>query len=127
MANKDVLTPEQIEENNRKMVIEKRKERREKVLNAVFVLSFFTLFIGGIIAIYNSETLQYVIIGGSCIIAVAFIFLSAYVLFEKSNSKIWKNLIRALVIGIIIIAIILLLGYLLPEGYVNDAHRPDKF
>lgn len=37
------------------------------------------------------------------------------------------NVIRAILIGIAIIALIIIIGSVIPDGFINDAHRPDKF
>lgn len=50
--------------------------KKEKLLSSIFVPLFFIVFIGGIIAIANSESIQYLLAGGAILVAFAFIFLS---------------------------------------------------
>ena len=126
-VSEELLTHAEVELRNKRMKAEQRKEKLHNVLNGLGVLSFFALLIGGVIAIYNSSTLQYIFAGIIGIVVLGFIFSCAYFLFEDNKRKTYVNVIRAIIIGIAIIALIVIIGSVIPDGYVNDAHRPDKF
>ncbi len=127
VAEEEKPTPAEIELRNKQLKAEQRKEKWNKVLNGIGVLSFFALLIGGTIALYNSDTLLYIVGGIVCVVVLGFLFLCAYFLFEDTKKKTYVNVIRAILIGIVIIAILLLIGSLMPDSFVNDAHRPDRF
>ncbi len=121
------LTPAEVELLNKCVKTEQRKEKWHNILNGLGVLSFFVFLIGVVIAIYNSNALQYIIAGVVGIVVLGFIFLCAYFLFEDKERKTHINVIRAILIGIAIIALIIIIGSVIPDGFINDAHRPDKF
>ncbi len=101
--------------------------KKEKLLSSIFVPLFFIVFIGGIIAIANSESIQYLLAGGAILVAFAFIFFVSYVLLTNAKHRRWKRIVIAAVIGLVVIGLLILIGSVLPDSYVNDAHRPDRF
>lgn len=121
------LTHTKVELLNKREKTEQRKEKWHNILNGLGVLSFFVFLIGVVIAIYNSNALQYINAGVVGIVVFGFIFLCAYFLFEDKERKTHINVIRAILIGIVIIALIIIIGSVIPDGFINDAHRPDKF
>lgn len=126
-VKEEQLTPAEVELLNKRVKTEQRKEKWHNILNGLGVLSFFVLLIGVVIAIYNSNALQYIIAGVVGIVVLGIIFLCAYFLFEDKERKTHINVIRAILIGIAIIALIIIIGSVIPDGFINDAHRPDKF
>ena len=104
-----------------------KEERKEKLLSAFLVPLFFIFLIGGFVVLANSDFLQYVVAVGGVLIAILFIYFTAYVLMTNARHNKWKRLFIAAVLTIIIIALLLLIGYIAPDGYVNDGHRPDRF
>ncbi len=126
-VKEEQLTPAEVELLNKRVKTEQRKEKWHNILNGLGVLSFFVFLIGVVIAIYNSNELQYIIAGVVGIVVLGIIFLCAYFLFEDKERKTHINVIRAILIGIAIIALIIIIGSVIPDGFINDAHRPDKF
>lgn len=126
-VKEEQLTPAEVELLNKRVKTEQRKEKWHNILNGLGVLSFFVFLIGVVIAIYNSNAFQYIIAGVVGIVVLGIIFLCAYFLFEDKERKTHINVIRAILIGIAIIALIIIIGSVIPDGFINDAHRPDKF
>lgn len=126
-GKEEQLTPTEVELLNKREKTEQRKEKWHNILNGLGVLSFFVFLIGVVIAIYNSNALQYIIAGVVGIFVFGFIFLFAYFLFEDKERKTHINVIRAILIGVAIITLVIIIGSVIPDGVINDAHRPDKF
>lgn len=126
-VKEEQLTPAEVELLNKRVKTEQRKEKWHNILNGLGVRSFFVFLIGVVIAIYNSNAFQYIIAGVVGIVVLGIIFLCAYFLFEDKERKTHINVIRAILIGIAIIALIIIIGSVIPDGFINDAHRPDKF
>lgn len=103
------------------------EERKEYLLSAFLVPIFFIFLIGGIIVLANSDFLQYVVACGAALIAILFVLFTTYVLMTNARHKKWKRIFIAAIIAIIIIALLLMIGYVAPDGFVNDGHRPDRF
>lgn len=74
VAEEEKPTPAEIELRNKQLKAEQRKEKWNKVLNGIGVLSFFALLIGGTIALYNSDTLLYIVGGIVCVVVLGFYF-----------------------------------------------------
>lgn len=126
-GKEEQFTPTEVELLNKCEKTEQRKEKWHNILNGLGVLSFFVFLIGVVIAIYNSNALQYIIAGVVGIVVFGFIFLCAYFLVEDKERKTHINVIRAILIGVVIIALIIIIGSVIPDGFINATHRPDKF
>lgn len=122
--NVEIHISEEVKAHN--AMVEK-EERKQKLLNAIFVPLFFIVLLGIIIGFASSESLQYFFIGVAILIAIAFMFFTSYVLLTNSKHKKWKRIVIAAIIAIAIIGLLVLVGSVLPDSYVNDVHRPDKF
>lgn len=51
-------------------------------------------------------------------------------LFTEEGDSIWKQIVKATGITVVIIGILILIGAIIPDsctGFYDDAHRPDRF
>lgn len=93
------------------------------------VIFFASIILGGFYASEHKEIFSVV----GAIIGIGFILFLLFAVWsfvsESTTSK-WKSALRTIGITILIIGVLLLIGYLMPDScsnYVNDAHRPDRF
>lgn len=106
------------------------KEKNSNIGFLLFVVAFFSSIILGCIYIDDHKEVFSIIgsIVGICFILFLFFVVWSFVS-ENANSKL-KSTLKTVGITLLIIAGLLLIGYLLPDScshYVNDAHRPDRF
>lgn len=106
------------------------KEKFSNIGTALFAVIFFaSIILGGFYASEHKEIFSVV----GAIIGIGFILFLLFAVWsfvsESTTSK-WKSALRTIGITILIIGVLLLIGYLMPDSYsnyVNDAHRPDRF
>lgn len=110
----------------------KKDAFKESISNIGSLLCVIMFFVGIFFINKHEKVLSiiaYVILTGFLLFVVLSIFSIAWSFFSNTNHK-WKSVMKSIGVTIIIIAILFLIGYLLPDDFsifVNDAHRPDKF
>lgn len=127
-----IRRPTQQEEKER-IKRERKNAIKEKLSNIgtiLFAIAFFVCIILGCIYVDEHKDILSVLGAVIGIGFILFIFIAVWAFVSEGTNSKWKTFIKTIGITILIIGLLLLIGYLMPDGcsnYVNDAHRPDRF
>lgn len=122
-----------LKETKNRIKQERKEYIKEKFLNIGNLLLVATFWIGIILScIYIEDHKEIISIIGAIIVigVVLFLLFAVWSFVSENTSSKLMSIIKTVGITIIILLILLLIGYLMPDscsGYVNDAHRPDRF
>lgn len=106
------------------------KDKLSNIGALLFAVALFASIIFGCIYADNHKEVFSVIGAVIGIVLILFLLFAVWsFVSERTNSR-WVSIFKTIGITILILGILLLIGYLMPDScsnFVNDSHRPDRF